>query len=234
LKLDAADGWCIALRSERRDLVGHDRDAPVGVRLDPGRLLGPVISFVDREDDPEKRVVLDGPLEELRRVGPDLVTDPGRVAAGGGDDPEQRRDALGHRRLEDVVDLASLVRVQLVDDADVEVLAVERLGLSGQRDESAVVLRAENLVLVRDRADRGREVLSLEEHRLRRVEHDRGLLAGGRGRVDLRPGLAVGREPVEGDARRQGALAVASRDLDVDCAGIDGRQCRGVASRRRW
>jgi hypothetical protein len=94
-------------------------------------------------------------LENLDRVAADLVADPRRVAAGGRDDPEQRGDALRHRRLEDVVDLARLVRVKLVDDPDVEVLAVERLGLARERDEAAVVRRLEDLVLVDDRADGG-------------------------------------------------------------------------------
>src|SRR5689334_22286938 len=44
---------------------------------------------------------------------------------------------------------------------------------------------------------------------------DLGLLARGRGAVDLRGGLAVGDQAVQGDARRHRRLAVALPDLGV-------------------
>ncbi|MNS33735.1 hypothetical protein D3C72_658520 [compost metagenome] len=196
-------------------VVDQHRDAQVRIGLDPHRRIGPIVDIVEREDDREEGLVLHHAIEDLGRVRALLIADAGAVSTGGGDHPQQRLVACAGRRVDHVEHIARLVRVQLVDDAAVDVQAVQRAALGGQRQELAGLLLDEQLVLQHLDAKRLAHLRLAQRHAPRVIEHDARLVARGCRAVHLGPRLVVGAEQVQGDARRLRRLAVLARDLFV-------------------
>ena len=138
-----------------------------------------------------------------------LEADAVAVVAGGGDLEQQRLAPGAGRGLEHIDHMAGPVGVQLVDDRAVDVQAVHRAGIGGQRHEARG--GGGDMQIVDQDADPALERRRGADHALGLVEHDARLIAGGGGGVDLGALLAVGDQQVETDAGRERALAVLPR-----------------------
>src|SRR5690606_16656934 len=121
-----------------------------------------------------------------------------------------------------VVHSTGLVRVELVDAAEVRVEAVEGVVLSRQREEDGRRARLGDGVRLRLDAEGGPQRRAASDDLLGGLEDDLRLIPGGRGRVDPGTALAVGGEHVERDDGEKKALAVAAGDLNVEAAESSG------------
>ena len=85
--------------------------------------------------DPELRVVIDNTVEDFRYESANLVTDTAAVATRRGDNPQQALVALAGAGFDNVVHGAGFMRMQLVDDAQVDVESVQRATFRAERLE---------------------------------------------------------------------------------------------------
>ena len=161
-------------------------------------------------DDRQVRGRLLNQLGAVQRLVVDLSEDLLLVVAGGRDCHRHgllARAGSGRQRR---VEVARLVRVELVDHVAGRVEAVLQLGVAGQDADHASVFRAGDVVLVG-----GHEVLQRRAGQhvgLDLVEHDRGLALRRGAVVDLRRLLVVGDQQIQRQRGRQGALPVFPRD----------------------
>ena len=149
-------------------------------------------------------------------VGALLVADAELVGAGRRDRPEHRLVTFAGTGFDGVIDIAAAMGVQLVDQAEVHVLAVEAVGVGRHRLEEARGAGLHDPMCQDLDAERPSQVRQPAHHLLGRPERDLGLLARARRAVDLRAALLVGAQHVERGRVRHRRLAVAARHLDVD------------------
>ena len=110
-----------------------DGDAPVRVRLLQSLDRRPVVAVVQTVDDPELRLVHDALLEHLCDHRSNFVADARRVESRRRNDKHQGVLALAGRSFDHVVDGSRLVSVQLINDGQVSVQAVEGRAFCGLR-----------------------------------------------------------------------------------------------------
>jgi hypothetical protein len=192
-----------------------------GIGLDQRLFERPVVPVVEPIPRSELAVVIEHPIEQARDEGADLVADAGPVAAGGGDHPQERVVALAGAGLDHVIDGARLVRVQLVDAAEVDVQAIEGGTFGGERLELRAAGQHVNVVRPDAHPEAAPEAGRLAGHRLRIAKHDARLVAGRGQRIHLGAAFAVG-----GDCRCRAALRY-RRGESAACH-------RASPSRRRW
>ena len=194
--------------------VGLNCLAPRWVGLDPRCLLPRVVLGIDRVDEREEPIVDLRALQNPHGVIPELLAD-SRVVAGGGRDGQQHRmPALAHRGQQDVIDLAGLVRGDLVADRDLHVEAIQRLCVRADRPEVGA------RPFLPDRIGEGLDPIAPAD--LRRpahhlagcVEQDPRLVAGHRGRVALSAALAIEQTQVKGERSSNACFAVPARNED--------------------
>src|SRR5205085_5091005 len=102
--------------TERRNVLGQNRYAVIGIRLAPGAFRGPVVAFVDRVNDSEVVLVLNGAFQQLANVVVLLITDARSVEPGRRDDPLQRSPRGASGGIHDVPDGPGRVGMQFIDD----------------------------------------------------------------------------------------------------------------------
>ena len=192
-----------------REVVLFHRKTEARVRLAPDFWIGPVVVFVGGSDEGEPAIVLQGALQQLDGVIMMLVADAMAVVAGGGDLEQERLPSGAGGGLQHVDHVAGLMGVQLVDDGTMHVQAIHGAGFRGERHEARGA--GLDVQVVDQHLDPALERRRGADHPLGLVEHDPSLITGGGSRVDLGALLAVGNQQVEGDAGRQGALAVLPR-----------------------
>ena len=123
------------------------------------------------------------------------------------------------------VELGGLVGVELVDDVGRGVEAVLERGVGRQGAHDPAVAGALDRVPVGDEpVEQERAAL---DHAPGLPQDDAGLVAGGRGDVDLGLGLAVGVEHVQAGGAGHRGLRVLARDAEADLV-VDAETGRGV------
>ena len=108
-------------------------NAPVRVRLLQSFDSRPIVAVVQTVDDPELRLVHDALLEHLSDHRSNFVADARRVEPRRRNDKHQGVLALAGRSFDHVVDGSRLVSVQLINDGQVSVQAVEGRAFCGLR-----------------------------------------------------------------------------------------------------
>ena len=189
-----------------RQVVLLDREPEVRIRLAPDRRISPVVALLGGSDEREPAVVGQRAVEHLDRIVVVLEADAVAVVAGGGDLEQQRLAAGAGRGLQHIDHVARAVGVQLVDDRAVDVEAVHRAGVGGQRHEARG--GGGDVQIVDQDADPAFEGGRRADHALGLVEHDARLVAAGGSGVDLGALFTVGDQEVEADPGRERALAV--------------------------
>ncbi|MNU94320.1 hypothetical protein D3C71_842980 [compost metagenome] len=192
----------------RLQLIELDRLAQVGVGLDPHRRVEVVITIVQRVDDAEHPFVLDNPVQDLGDVRAPFVADAAAVGARRGDSPQQRLLTRAARAVDHVIHRPRLVRMQLIEQREVHVQAVQRAAFSGQRRGLAAGVGHRQAVLHDGHAQVGAQAGRALGHGLGIIEHDARLVAGGGRRVALGTVLTVSGQHVEQQAGALGALSV--------------------------
>ena len=189
-------------------LVERDGDTQQRVRLNPYRLVEVVVAVVQRVIEREEVIGIDDAFDYLLREGPHLVPRAGVLVALGGRVQEQRILSRAGGRPQDVEQVTSLVRVQLVEHQRRRVQTVLRAGLRVDGLKHPAVFVTDHGPRERLQREGLTESGELLHHPLRHTPDDARLVASGGRREHLRPDFGLGAKDVEHDGRGQRALGV--------------------------
>ena len=197
----------------RQQVVFHDGNTEIRVRL-PQRLGAlPVVLGVDGVDDGKQFLILKRAIKNLPGAEPHVIAGAAKVEARRGDDDDQRLAACAHAGDHGVVQARAVVLVVFVNDGAVRRRAVagipnQRSKLRGRSNDIYVLCEHLHAVMLR-------EVLGTLSHDPRGAVHFPRLFFRSGAGVHFRALFAVRNEHVKAHRSHEAGLAVLARHFNI-------------------
>ena len=197
----------------RQQVVFHDRNTEIRVRL-PQRLGAlPIVIGVDGVDDGKQFLILKRAIENLPGAEPHVIAGAAKVEARRGDDDDQRLAACAHAGDHGIVQARAVVLVVFVNDGAVRRRAVA--GVPDQRLESGRGTDEVHILGADVHAVVLHEAFGALGHDLRGAVHFPRLFFRSGAGVHFRPRFPILHEHIEADRGHKAGLPVLARDFHI-------------------
>ncbi len=223
-KVNAGGHLLFGLLRQATQIVPALADAEARIRLLPDRFIKRVVAFVQGVDDGKEGIVLNRSFhiavetaQYLDGIIAQLIADAFFIKAGGGNAEQQRLQARTGCCLQHVPDVTGFMGVQLVDNAAVDVQAVQVVRVAGKGLElrRALLLVDRQLVELKQAAQCRFRFL---HHVFGIFKHDTRLVAGCGRRINLSAALAICTCHIQADAGGKCGFRILTRHLVVSGA----------------